>query len=424
MSVLQISPPKAASPNRCAARPVGLTEEAIEFAREVVARERGVQELVDGVEPGLRLRVSARAARWHVTVEGEQSLQAKATLGAWPKLSIADARLAARSIIHNLTRLGPPERNEGALGAILDRYEARRLAQLRKGVVIGRAIRSAVNGLLLREMSSITRAEIGQIVDDLADRAPIQANRTLAYLKAFFGWAHGRGYIEANPIQSLAKPTRERARDRTPSPEEIADIWSACGALGYPFEHVIRLMILTAVRRDEAAAIRVSELQLPAGEAEGCWTLPADRSKNGRALRVPLSAPARAIVEAAVAARPEGSPFVFSTTGVSAVSGWSKAKARLDGVIAKARGKREAGTMAHWRLHDLRRSFATAACDELGVDPAVADRCLNHVGASTTSTISRVYGRSEMYQQRADALRRWAELITTELTSPVQPPTP
>jgi integrase len=138
---------------------------------------------------------------------------------------------------------------------------------------------------------------------------------------------------------------------------------------------------------------------------------------------VPLSAPARAIVEAAVAARPAGSPFLFSTTGVSAVSGWSKAKARLDGVIAKARERRDVDPVAHWRLHDLRRSFATAACDELGVDPAVADRCLNHVGASTTSTISRVYGRSEMYQQRASALRAWADLITTKLTSPAQPPT-
>jgi integrase len=422
MPALQISSPKPAPQNRRAARPAGLTEEAIEFARAIVARERGVQELVDSVEPGLRLRVSARSARWHVTIEGNQSFQAKATLGSWPQLSIADARLAARSIAHNLTRLGPPEHNEGALGVILDRYEARKLAQLRKRLVMSRAIRSALDGLLLREMSSITRAEIGRVVDDIADRAPIAGNRTLAYLKAFFSWAHGRGYIEANPIRNLAKPTREIARDRTPSLEEIADIWSECDTMAYPFGHVIRLMILTAVRRDEAAAIRVRELQLPAGEAEGCWILPAERSKNGRALRVPLSAPARAIVEAALAARPEGSPFLFSTTGLRAVSGWSKAKTRLDGLIAKARTKQGVEPMLAWRLHDLRRSFATAACDALGVDPAVADRCLNHVGASTTSTISRVYGRSEMYQQRAEALRRWAELITISVSRPTAPP--
>lgn len=80
-------------------------------------------------------------------------------------------------------------------------------------------------------------------------------------------------------------------------------------------------------------------------------------------------------------------------------------------MIAKARLRQNAQPMGPWRLHDLRRSFATAACDLLAVDPAVADRCLNHVGASTTSTISRVYGRNEMFAQRADALRRWAALV-------------
>ena len=68
--------------------------------------------------------------------------------------------------------------------------------------------------------------------------------------------------------------------------------------------------------------------------------------------------------------------------------------------------------MAPWRIHDFRRSFATGACDHLRIDPVVADRCLNHVGASTTSTVARVYGRSEMIAQRRDALERWAALVT------------
>ena len=36
-----------------------------------------------------------------------------------------------------------------------------------------------------------------------------------AYLKAFFGWAVGRGYLEANPAAGISKPSREVARDRT-----------------------------------------------------------------------------------------------------------------------------------------------------------------------------------------------------------------
>jgi hypothetical protein len=67
--------------------------------------------------------------------------------------------------------------------------------------------------------------------------------------------------------------------------------------------------------------------------------------------------------------------------------------------------------MAPWRIHDFRRSFATIACDRLHIDPAVADRCLNHIGSATSSAISRVYQRGEMFEQRSKALRRWAKLL-------------
>jgi integrase len=180
------------------------------------------------------------------------------------------------------------------------------------------------------------------------------------------------------------------------------------------------------MRREEVTGIAVSELDLPE-DGQGVFTLPANRSKNDRAIRVPLSPLARSVVDRALAARPiiestgKPSPLLISTTGTTPASGWSKAKARLDGYIMEAREARaaesgeEAEAIQPWRLHDLRRAFATAACDILHIDPAVADRCLNHVGASTTSTISRVYGRSEMFDQRRAALTAWGALLEREL---------
>ena len=160
--------------------------------------------------------------------------------------------------------------------------------------------------------------------------------------------------------------------------------------------------------------MRVAELDLPPDIDDGCWTLPAGRSKNGRAIRMPLAALARQVVSQALAARTVDGDFVFSTTGETPVSGWSRAKSRVDKLIRERR--RRHGVLADmppWRFHDLRRTFATAACDVLQIDPAVADRCLNHVGASTTSTVSRIYARNEMFEQRRDALVRWAELLAT-----------
>jgi integrase len=164
--------------------------------------------------------------------------------------------------------------------------------------------------------------------------------------------------------------------------------------------------------------MQLAEVNLPPGQQDGFWTLPSSRSKNGRAIRLPLSPLARATLEQAIGERTVESPLVFTTTGRTSISGWSRAKANIDRRVRLRR--RSLGIqedMPDWRIHDFRRAFATAACDLLSVDPAVADRCLNHTGAATTSTVARIYGRSELFEPRREALNRWAELLAGEVES-------
>lgn len=144
--------------------------------------------------------------------------------------------------------------------------------------------------------------------------------------------------------------------------------------------------------------------------------------KSGHALRVALSPLARSIIKNVLAdpARPPSSIYVFSMTSDTPVSGFTKAKRRLDKTIASNRraAEREAGTeqsdMPHWTVHDLRTTFTTLACDKLKINQAVADRILNHVATATTSKISRIYNKSEIFEDRAEALCAWAALLERE----------
>jgi integrase len=265
-------------------------------------------------------------------------------------------------------------------------------------------------------LDQISRREIGAAIDRIAARAPISANRTLAYTKAMFAWAEGRGHIDSNPVRSISKPAPEKSRDRTPNLKELVCIFSAADRLAYPFGHAIQLLIMTATRRDEVSRMKVAEVDLmTAGEA--CWTIPSERSKNGRAIRIALPRQAVHILERALHVRPSGSQWIFSTSGQAPVSGWSKAKKRLDDLAAEEATRLGESPIVPWRIHDFRRSFATYACDALGIDPATADRCLNHVGSSTMSTVSRVYIRNQMFDQRRDALQAWTDLLFAELPS-------
>lgn len=391
-------------------------------------------ELVDDREPGLRLRARERGAKWSVMVRLKSGQRTRVTLGAWPAMGIPDARKAAQDIKRKADAGENPNetkrsaRSHTTLRELIDIYAAAKLAQLRTGDQAKRAIDAALSKLMDHDPASITRRDIAGAIDKIATKAPTHANRSLAYTKAFFNWAVGRGHLPASPAEGVSKPASEVSRDRTPTVSELREIWNAAERLAYPFGYAVQLLIVTAMRREEVAGISVSELDLGDGDGDGVFTLPAGRSKNDRAIRVPLSPMARDVIARAMKARPvieatgKQSPLLFSTTGSTPASGWSKAKARMDGYIMEAREAQaaEAGddaeAMPAWRLHDLRRAFATAACDVLHIDPAVADRCLNHVGASTTSTISRVYGRSEMFDQRRAALVAWSDLLQRALS--------
>ena len=108
---------------------------------------------------------------------------------------------------------------------------------------------------------------------------------------------------------------------------ELSLIWRAADALGYPFGPFVQLLILTGQRREEVAGMRWSELDRDLT----MWTLPRERAKNDEPHQVPIVPWARSIL--AGLPRIAGSDFVFTTTGKTSISGYSKAKASLDAAI-------------------------------------------------------------------------------------------
>lgn len=119
-----------------------------------------------------------------------------------------------------------------------------------------------------------------------------------------------------------------------------------------------------------------------------------------------LSDPVVRELEALNAESEPGCDFVFTTTGKTPVSGFSKLKTRLNCLV----------DLSDWRLHDIRTAFASALC-ELGEPEGVVDRVLSHMASgSAPSAVARVYNQSEYLNQRAGALSRWADLIVAQTT--------
>jgi integrase len=224
----------------------------------------------------------------------------------------------------------------------------------------------------------------------IVDHGRISASRARAYLSALLSWSVREGLCDVNVAVATNNPGAGLpSRDRVLSPPEIKLIWDACG--DDDAGRIIRLLILTACRRDEIARLSWSEIDLDRGQI----TISASRSKNRRAHVVMLSAPALDLLRA-VPRRPDND-FVFG--GKTGFTGWSHAVKMLRARMTKP---------VEFVLHDLRRSCATHMAEHLNVAPHIIEALLNH---SSGTQVSRIYNRALHENEKAAALAAWADLV-------------
>jgi integrase len=267
-----------------------------------------------------------------------------------------------------------------------------------------------------RTIHEITRRDVNDLLDRIVSRdAPVVANRTLAAARKMFAWAISKDIIQHSPCEGVARPHKEISRDRALSVEELALVWRAADVIGEPFGPLVKLLILTLQRRDEVAEMTRAELQ------DKNWVIPKERAKNGREHEVPLSAPALEIIETLPRIGQGG--FLFTTTGETAVSGFSRAKRRFDTEILKLqqmdaieRGEDPSAVkpLAEWTFHDLRRSGATGLA-KLGVQLPVVEKVLNHTSGTFRGVVG-VYQRHSFAAEKRSALDAWANFVDATVT--------
>jgi integrase len=320
------------------------------------------------------------------------------------KMTPEDARKIARQRFAQI-ELGvdPAERRQDVgltLKPTIDRYLDGKRDLLRTNTYKAAERHFAVHWKPLhnRLLDEIKRADVAAVLQDIIKahgRTAARASR--ANLSALFNWAMREGLCEANPCLATNDPTAgSKPRERVLDDAEIGAIWRACSG-DIDADRIIKLLLLTGCRREEIGALEQSEINLDSGTL----VIPGTRTKNGRALELPLPDAALAILRAVP--RQDGRRFVFGKTG-SGFSGWSVMKATLDARITVAEGK----PLAPWVLHDLRRTFRTGL-GRLGVAPHIAELCINHVKGG----IQAVYDKHRYQGEIGAALALWADHVVS-----------
>ncbi|MBX3571077.1 MAG: integrase arm-type DNA-binding domain-containing protein [Mesorhizobium sp.] len=273
-----------------------------------------------------------------------------------------------------------------------------------------------------RSVKEITKRDVIELLDRIVDRgSPVSANRVFATLRKFFGRLEDRDVIPNSPCTGVKPPSAEISRDRVLTDEEIKLFWKATATLGQPFGPMFRLLLITGQRREEVAGMMRKELHLTG--AAPSWQIPRERAKNDTAHEVPMSQLAIETINSIHTIGKKG--FVFTTTGDGSVSGYSRAKDRLDLAMLKIarkeaedRGKdpKKIETAPRWTLHDLRRTMASRMAG-LDINLPVVEKILNHTSGSFAGIVG-VYQRHDFNDQKRRALNAWADYLIA-LTSEV-----
>ena len=251
------------------------------------------------------------------------------------------------------------------------------------------------------QIGDLAKRDIIDLLDEIVDRgAETAANRTLAQLRKMLNWCVERDILAASPCAGIKAPAKENSRDRVLSDDEIRWLWKAAGKQGYPFGPMAQLLLLTAQRREEVAAMSVTEIDLE----KRIWTIPKERAKNKKPSEVPLSDAALAII--AKLPRIAGPGYLFTKTGATPVSGFSRAKRRLDELMAEEADGTE---IPQWGYHDLRRVGATGMA-ALKVAPHVCEAVLNHK-SGTIKGVAAVYNKHKYGPEKRAALDAWARRV-------------
>lgn len=354
-------------------------------------------------EPGFGLRIAPTGRKSFIYLYRFEGTPRRMTLGVYPRMSLADAREAVANAVKRLGKGADPGAEKIAARKAL--RDAESFAELAyewverwakpKRKIWKEAQRQlevdAIPAWGKRKAKSITRRDVIQLVEGIMDRgSPVMANRTLSLIKQVFKFGVQRDIIDASPAAVVDKPAKEERRDRVLSEDEIRSFWFGLdqAAMSEDVRIALKLCLVTAQRRAEVAGLSHSEID---GD---WWTLPKERSKNGKPHRTYLSQLAKRLIKGA-----SGQDYAFPSRS----SDGPIQPQTLIHALAKNRDKFD---IPLFTVHDLRRTAATRMA-EIGVPRFDIAKVLNH----TDQEVTAIYDHYAYDAEKKRALLKWGRRL-------------
>lgn len=354
--------------------------------------------------PGLTIRFNPGGSKtfsYRYYINGKQK---RYTLGKYPSLKLAEARRAAREIAEHVSKGTDPQaekvqsREDLTIKELATEFKEKHLPTLKPSTQtdykerIDHVIIPALGGIIARQ---IQPDDVLDLLEEIADRAPIQSNRVRAILSSMYSFGQKRRIVLVNPVLTIPRLGKENQRDRFFTEPEIKRIWAIIDDLDQPVSSLLKMLFITGQRLGETRMMKWDYIQ------DNVWMIPEELTKAKRSHALPLPPMAMNILKN-LQKYTGGSEFVFQSP--------LKENQPLTWIQWHARSIRDMGDekgVSDFRIHDIRRTV-TSYMAELGVDRTTLGKVLNHKQLAGDSHVTARYDRYDYMDEKKLALFKWA----------------
>jgi len=263
-----------------------------------------------------------------------------------------------------------------------------------------------------RKAAEITPRDVQRILKAAHKRGPSMAAHLRSYLHSAFGFGLGSEFsytrpksdvrfeLTVNPVTAVPRDREAfKAGERVLTPGEVGRIWHEMPqAVEQETGLAFKLLLATGGQRP-SEVLHASKKEFDLDRA--IWTLPANRTKNGREHVIPLTDRALALVAEAMRVAGDA-PWLFPKRRDP-----SEPMPTTSLRQAAARWCRQVG-MTPWTPRDIRRTARTWLSD-VGMDEGALDRHFNH-GLGLNVGV-RHYDRAQRLEEKRGVMGRWDRLL-------------
>lgn len=260
-------------------------------------------------------------------------------------------------------------------------------------------------------IKSVEPMHISNMLNQIIDAgAPTTANDILSNAKQIFNYAVKRQIIKHNPASAFDSSDaggKESSRTRYLTHEELTRLFRAMQESDKFSNHhylCTKLLLLLGCRKSELLKAKRNDFDLN----KAVWHMSPD-NKTESPIDIPLSSSALALIAELKQWWIDGNEHLIPAMGIR-----SSKRGHVDEGYLNKPIKNWVfplmGDIENFTLHDFRATMRTHMSSKaLGIDPFVAERCLNH----KIPGMAGVYDRGDYFEERKEALELWAAFLTT-----------